>query len=278
MLYAVPEVLPKNYPWQIHNHKISSAVWAGFRFDREGKLSPAAADAITKGIGDKPQLEHHLLIGLRNNLAGTEILKKTAVRTRAFLAVHELLRTLPAITAIHIDFEYLPPENAEAFVDFIRELKKKIRSEIRVYTAVFPPIGLPERWSALHDLPGLVSAGDGIVVMLYDYHGPWSGSGCVSGIGWLNENARALASLPRHKVWLGAPLYGYRFEKKKATAIGKKGFEKITGATENNDGCLIKKTNKGTAYYPSVELYGRYDQLVHELGFAGIAYWRAGLE
>lgn len=278
LIYAIPEALPKKYAWNFRGDGEAAAVWTGFRFDRKGRLYRTPPEKMPPGIAKMHEQESHLLIGLKDSTAGIEILGKPEIQSLAISSVNQILRELPGISAVQIDFEYLPPANADAFVRFIRILKKEILPGVRVYTAVFPPVGLPEKWSAFHNLPQLADASDGIVVMLYDYHGTWSGPGCVSGIGWLDKNAKVLSKLPPGRVWLGAPLYGYRFQGKKVTAIRRSSFEKIRTPEKNADGCRIKKSEDSIAYYPGEELYSHYEKLVRDFGFAGIAYWRAGLE
>ena len=277
-IYALPEALPKGYKWDFRSGEDAAAIWVGFRFDQKGGLSRTPPEKMPAAIAKTHDQESHLLLGLKDSAAGIAILNNPEIQNRAIISVNELLRELPGVGAVQIDFEYLPPENAGKFVSFIRRLKKEIMTGTRVYTAVFPPVGMPEKWRAFHNLPELAHAADGIVVMLYDYHRQGTEPGCVSGIGWLDENAAALAKLPREKIWLGAPLYGYRFEGKKATAIRRRSFENIKSPERQADGCRSKPSSQGVAYYPAEALYAHYEKLVQKYGFAGLAYWRAGLE
>jgi spore germination protein YaaH len=277
MLYVVPEALPETYAWQIRGKAVSDIVWAGTRLDAKGKLR----NAPTKNLGDDTLPRHatnHLLVGLTSVSAGVAVLTQPQVSARSFESIRRLLLKYKGIRGIQIDFEYLPPSQAEAFVAYIALLRRELPKQITVHAAVFPPAGMPKAWSNFHDIKKLADAGDGVVVMLYDYHRQGTKPGCVSGMHWLDENAAMLAELPRSKVWLGAPLYGYRFSKKKAVALSHKVFGKIQAEEKTKDGCRVKTTSKGAAYYPARELYERYDALTSKYGFAGIAYWRAGLE
>ncbi len=278
IVYVLPEALPAPYAWRVHDRPVSTAVWVGYRWDKKGALTAAEGKRITAEVKKNPQLEHHLLLGIKNTPAGVKLLTQGDIRHRAIQALNNVLRTMPGIRGIQLDFEYLSPAHADAYVSFLITLKQSISPKLRISAAVFPPVGMPTAWSAFHKLPEIAAAADGIVVMLYDYHRQGTKPGCVSGLHWLDENTAILAKLPRDKVWLGAPLYGYKFAQKRATAISYKGFQRIPAAENTADGCRMKTTSKNTAYYPAPELYEHYDALTHKYGFAGVAYWRAGLE
>lgn len=269
LLYVVPEALPKNHSGEIFGHKPQITVWAGPRLDKNGHLK-AAQMQYQSG-------ENHLLVGLTSAAAGEAVLTKPRSRERSIREIANFTTSHPNLAGIQLDFEYLNPALGDAFAAYAADLSKAIAPR-KLFVAVFPPKGMPARWSAFHKLTELADAADGLVVMLYDLHRQGTKPGCVSGITWLTENAAELARLPRTKIWLGAPLYGYRFENKKAIAISKKGFEKTAGSAGTSDGCLLRKTTQMQAYYPAPQLYEHYDALVRKYGFAGVAYWRAGLE
>lgn len=299
MLYAVPGAVPTNYSWLVLGAMPTDVVWAGARIARDGGLrgvgtaiaamrrhgsiekhdgqTTAPSPALKIHSGKRPA--QHLLIGLDNVETGIQILTDPDTQKRSQNALLQLVKDAPQIAGLQIDFEYVPAKYAGAFTDYIRTLRAALPREKTLHVAVFPPVGMPEAWRGFHDLPGLTAASDGVVVMLYDYHRQGTSPGCVSGIGWLNENARALATLPHDKIWLGAPLYGYRFHAKKTTALSKSGFQKIKASSAESDGCLQKDSGQsGAAFYPARRLYDEYDRLCRANHFAGVAYWRAGLE
>lgn len=291
MLYVVPEALPARYSWRIHGEPVSDIAWVGLQLNRKGTLMGAgtvlavmdkqisvetATPAMKIHSGGK--LSHHLLVGLTGVDAGAQILTGAAARTASLAALLQLMKNSPQVAGLQLDFEYLPPRYAAAFVSYIRELRAALPKTKSLHVAVFPPVGMPEAWRGFHNLPELAAASDGIVVMLYDHHRSGTAPGCVSGIGWLNENARMLAEMPHEKIWLGAPLYGYHFAEKKTTATGKTRFEKRRGSRSEADGCYRVQSAAGETYYPSQALYHEYDRLVREKAFAGVAYWRAGFE
>lgn len=295
MLYVVPEALPSGYDWHPEDHAVTDVIWVGGRLDKQGELigaEPALA-AMEKHIHPvrKPQgnrqkkknphifdrVRHHLLIGLTDAQAGATILSDAKVRNQSIAEILSFMLRHGKLAGLQLDFEYVSPAHADAFVEYIQLLRMRLGPGIKLKVAVFAPIGMPDAWVAFHKLPELAAESDGIVVMLYDQHRPGTPAGCVSGIAWLNANVDALSTLPVDKVWLGAPLYGYRFGKK-TTAISKSRFNTYAAQAVESDGCLKKSTAEGEAYYPASSLYQRFDELASINRFRGIAYWRAGLE
>lgn len=292
MLYVVPEALPARYSWQIHGEPVSDIVWVGTRLNRKGELTGAGTvlaamdihssrppgDSSAMEIHSRGKFTHHLLVGPTGVDAGTQILTTAPIRTATHAVLVQLLKDSPQVDGLQLDFEYLPPQYATAFVSYIHELRAALPKTKSLHVAVFPPVGMPQAWRGFHNLPELAAASDGIVVMLYDHHRSGTAPGCVSGIGWLQQNVQVLQELPRAKIWLGAPLYGYHFQRKKTSAIGKSRFEKRKGSRSEADGCYQVQSAAGETYYPSHALYLEYDRQVREKGFAGVAYWRAGFE
>lgn len=295
MLYVVPGALPTNYSWRVFGEMPTDVVWVGLRIAHDGNLrgvgtAIAAVEKHSRQVAQptapSPAMEihsskrpaQHLLIGLDSVETGIQILAIPGKRKRSQSALLQLVKSSPQVAGLQIDIEYLPAKYAGAFTDYIRTLRAALPREKTLHVAVFPPVGMPEVWRGFHDLPGLTTVSDGIVVMLYDYHRQGTSPGCVSGIQWLNENARFLAALPRDKIWLGAPLYGYHFEGKKATVTGKSRFEKHNGSRSEADGCYCIQSAAGETFYPSESLYKEYERLSRDYGFAGVTYWRAGLE
>jgi spore germination protein YaaH len=69
-----------------------------------------------------------------------------------------------------------------------------------------------ENWRGAYDLKALGQSVDFICLMTYDQHTRWTAPGPVAGWHWTNENLDYAAPLvPREKIFLGIPLYGYHW-------------------------------------------------------------------
>jgi len=69
-----------------------------------------------------------------------------------------------------------------------------------------------ENWRGAYDLKALASSVDFICLMTYDQHTRWTAPGPVAGWAWTTSNLDyALKFVPREKLSLGIPLYGYHW-------------------------------------------------------------------
>ncbi len=69
-----------------------------------------------------------------------------------------------------------------------------------------------ENWRGAYDLPVLAQSVDLICLMTYDQHTRWTAPGPVAGWAWTTGNLDyALKFVPREKLSLGIPLYGYHW-------------------------------------------------------------------
>jgi spore germination protein YaaH len=69
-----------------------------------------------------------------------------------------------------------------------------------------------ENWRGAYDLSALAQSGDLVCLMTYDQHTRWTAPGPVAGWAWTTGNLDyALEFVPRERLSLGIPLYGYHW-------------------------------------------------------------------
>jgi len=104
-----------------------------------------------------------------------------------------------------------------------------------------------ENWRGAYDLKTLAESVDLICLMTYDEHTRYTPPGPVAGYPWTLENLEyALKVVPKEKLSLGIPLYGYRWF---AGDPGKDGKPSIMAAsTGGNEVRMLIDT-----YHPKVE-------------------------
>ncbi len=278
VLYALPDRLPEGYDYRVSNQSVTAVAWLAGSFKGDGGLELPHRETIELLARQRADLEHHLLLTELSVSEGNKLLHSRSAMRRAARALQDVLGSMPHIRAVHLDFEYNGPGLAVDYVELVHSLRTAMPREIKLYVTVIPMVGMPQKWSAFFLPEQLTLYADGIVLMLYDLHRDGTSAGCLSPISWLDANVEELSKLPPHKIWLGAPLYGYRFVGKKATVLSKRAFGKITARETEVDGCRVKKSEGVQAYYPAASLYAHYEKLATTHGFAGITYWRAGLE
>ncbi len=120
---------------------------------------------------------------------------------------------------IDLDWEYPGPDDSANFVALLEEFRRQmatVRPGLRLSIAV----GISPREYRPEDLPRIGELADEVGVMNYDYSGPWSQTtgllaplhapdGFRGGTVEASLNAWAAAGVPRAKLLMGLPFYGY---------------------------------------------------------------------
>ncbi|MCX7779325.1 MAG: glycosyl hydrolase family 18 protein [Negativicutes bacterium] len=155
---------------------------------------------------------------------------------------------------------------------------------------VFPKQNENNEVAAAYDYAELAKYADKIIIMTYDNHGAWSGSGPIADIRWVEESLKyALKFIPKSKLYLGIAAYGYDWA-----------GEKVESVEHKQISALIQQYKPAVRWYePSKSPYFTYkgtDGLNHQVWFenarsisykldlankydiAGVAMWRLGGE
>ncbi|MEM2930238.1 MAG: glycosyl hydrolase family 18 protein, partial [Thermoproteota archaeon] len=115
---------------------------------------------------------------------------------------------------VNIDYENIPPEDRNALNSYMWELASILHFHGKIVTIDVSGKTWDDTsgWGGAWDYRALGEACDYVCIMCYDYH--WSGSeaGPIGPLGWLNEVVKyALSAIPREKIIIGIPFYGYRW-------------------------------------------------------------------
>ena len=127
-------------------------------------------------------------------------------------------------SGIQFDFENVAWADTQIFSSFIAAMADGLHKknlEISVATVPNAPghagetgfsAWLYENWQGVYDLKALGQSVDFICLMTYDQHTRWTAPGPVAGWRWTVSNLNyALKYVPKNKVYLGIPLYGYHW-------------------------------------------------------------------
>lgn len=131
---------------------------------------------------------------------------------------------LHGYTGFQFDFENLRYTDRDALSDLVRQSAAVLHSaglQLTIATVPnapgYPGMGgfakwIYTDWRGAYDLAALAKSVDLICLMTYDQHTRWTTPGPVAGWEWTVENLDyALKSVPKQKLSLGIPLYGYHW-------------------------------------------------------------------
>ena len=218
------------------------------------------------------------------------VLSSPALREKAITNIEAVIQKY-GLAGVNIDFESLDPGDKNNLTIFMQELSSRLKPQGYILSIdVMPKHNEEADFAMAYDYAKLAQFCDQIIIMTYDYHGPWSGPGSIADINSIEKDIRyALQFIPKNKLLLGVAGYGYDWSSK--------GVESLEfGAIQN----LISKFGAKVEWDESAKsphfTYTGPDGVVHQVWYenaqslqykltlvnsydlAGIALWKLGEE
>ncbi len=210
------------------------------------------------------------------------------------------------LDGINLDFELLPAEAADGYLEFIRELSIKCKNNDLVLSV---DDYVPASYNAYYDRAEQAVFADYVVVMAYDEHYNGSDEGSVASIGYVKKGiADTLEEVPAEQIILGIPFYTRVWELTPVDAANPTDDEQANerGYTISSEAVSMSEVDARVAangvnlewqddcgqYYAEYQLDGKTykiwveDQksITEKLGvmtdnnLAGAAFWKLGYE
>jgi spore germination protein YaaH len=127
-------------------------------------------------------------------------------------------------TGFQFDFENIDVNDRDALTSLVEQTANTFhRNGLRLTMAVVPNAPgyagtsdfskwMWQYWRGAYDLKALAKVLDLVCLMTYDQHTRWTPPGPVAGMPWtMQQLAYALQFVPKDKLSLGIPLYGYHW-------------------------------------------------------------------
>ena len=132
--------------------------------------------------------------------------------------------TLHGFSGFQFDFENIDWTDRDALTLLTTQTAKALHQhDLQLSMAVVPNAPgyagggafskwMWEYWRGAYDLKALAKVLDLVCLMTYDQHTRWTTPGPVAGMPWMMEHLKyALQVVPKEKLSLGIPLYGYHW-------------------------------------------------------------------
>ena len=114
---------------------------------------------------------------------------------------------------VNLDLEKAAPEDRSLFSQLIKSWSTLFKRANFLVTIDVPAKTASEPqdvWKGSFDYKVIGQAVDEVILMTYEEHWPGSPPGSIASISWVNEVLNyAIANIPRQKIYMGIPLYGY---------------------------------------------------------------------
>lgn len=122
------------------------------------------------------------------------------------------------LDGVNLDLEKAAPNDRALFSKLIQTWSALFKQSNFIVTIDVPAKESNDPqdiWKGAFDYPVIGQAVDGVIIMTYEEHWPASPPGSVASIPWINRILDyAIAHIPRQKIYMGIPLYGYDWSEK----------------------------------------------------------------
>lgn len=296
--YAYPFI--SNYVLSQTLPYLSSLSIFSYGFTPEGHLIPPAIDesfmiqaARLKAVAPILTLTPFGADGMFNNHLISVLVNNRTVRDTL---LEELLFTIEekGYQGVDIDFEYILPEDRDAFTAFVAETRAAVNAEGRTLSVALAPKTSDTQTGLLYegkDYEGLGKAANSVLLMTYEWGFTYGPPMAVAPLNKVIEVVEyAVTKIPPEKIDLGIPNYGYdwtlpyRREESKAKTIGN--IEAVQTAIENEaeihfDNTAMspwfRYTRDGAeheVWFEDVRSLREKFRLVKSFGLRGVGYWQ----
>ncbi|WP_313804691.1 glycoside hydrolase family 18 protein [Cytobacillus sp.] len=198
---------------------------------------------------------------------------------------------------IHFDFEFLRPEDREAYNQFLRKAKARFQQEGWLISTALAPktrADQPGEWYEAHDYRAHGEIVDFVVIMTYEWGYSGGPAMAVSPIGPVRDVIEyALSEIPSTKIMMGQNLYGYDWtlpfvQGSIARAVSPQQAIQIAA---NNNAAIQYDYTAQAPFFRYTDSEGKQHEvwfedarsiqakfnLVKELNLRGMSYWKLGL-
>ena len=206
-----PGVLRQTLPY------LSALLIFSYGFEETGALIPADDAALLEAARayDVPAVLVLTTLsrdGSFHSELATLLLTDPAVQARL---IDELMAVLVArnYAGVDVDFEFVPPQNAAAFADFVRTLTARANTIGRYVSVALAPktsANQPGLLYEAHDYAALGAAADYALLMTYEWGYTYSEPMAVAPLPSVRRVLDfGVTQIPPDKIYMGIPNYGY---------------------------------------------------------------------
>ncbi|HJD24222.1 MAG TPA: LysM peptidoglycan-binding domain-containing protein [Firmicutes bacterium] len=147
-----------------------------------------------------------------NNELSSAVVNNPAIQERL---INETLVTLreKGYYGLDIDFEFVRPEDRDAYTTFIRNVRERLNAEGFIVVAALAPktdSAQPGLLYQGHDYAGIAAAANYVLLMTYEWGYTYGPPMAVAPIDKVREVLDyAVTQMPADKIFMGIPNYGY---------------------------------------------------------------------
>lgn len=200
------------------------------------------------------------------------------------------------LDGVNIDIEGVYKSDRNNFSSFIRQLKETLGAKGYLVTVSVPAKTFDDpnnSYSYPFDYKSIAQYADRIAIMTYDEHGAWAGSGPgpIASIPWQENVIKyAVTQMPKEKILLGVPVYGFDWTKGKSWP--KYSSYQMSEETAEKNGISVQwhqqykvpyfkykyQSQEREVWFEDSGSFKEKLNLMYKYDLKGIAIWRLGME
>jgi spore germination protein len=184
----------------------------------DGSLVPPKAAAALEEIAQTDAVPMMVITNFKDGTFSAEvahaIFSDAVAREKLIVQIEKTMQG-KSYFALNVDFEHISPTERDSYTAFLKELTMRIHALGKLISTAVAPKTSGEQsgpWYEAHDYGAHGSIVDFVILMTYEWG--WSG-GPPMAVAPLPQVRRvleyAMSVIPRHKIMLSAPLYGYNW-------------------------------------------------------------------
>ena len=198
---------------------------------------------------------------------------------------------IPGYDGWDLDWEYLDEGDKDAYSLFIQKLATVLHREgLLLSVTVHAQTGTSSDWkiAQTHDYTKIGEYADMVRIMVYDFHHAESSPGAITPLDKLEEVLSfAVQNLPREKIIIGLPTYGYDWEEKGESVQFIDAIQRLStldGSWERDEvsweltGTYMKDNLTHTLWFLDSASIEKKIEKVLDSGVSRVCFWRIGGE
>lgn len=268
-------------------HAVTSLSPVWFMLDASGNLTDVGTFDRQKFVDQAIKNNYRLYPTVGSELSGDKLSPLFNNASFTDKAINSIIVSIESLGSpgIDIDLEGIPKKDKEAFTAFLTKLSTKLKQKnLYLSVAIHAQTG-HVAWSGTEgqDIQKIGHIADEVRIMLYDEHSADSQPGVISSYSWIKEVAHYNeTNIPKNKIVLGIPTYGYIWTKTDTKGYQFDEFNTFLQEKIYND---ARDTNSGERAVVSDSFSGWLSdgqamvlkiRLLQSLGFNKFILWHLG--
>lgn len=249
------------------------------RLDRPGP-GPMRRPVLSSRPGVQRRV--HLVVSAPSNRSLMYWCLSRDLVTRAGL-IQDIVAACADFDGVQIDFETIRPQEGQAYVSFLKDLKVVLGPAKALSVAVPARTRVQED---AYDYAAIAAIADAVLVMAYDEHWRTGSPGPIASVDWCRRVcAFAMQKVPSDKLVMGLPLYGRAWqEENPARALT---WDQTQGLLRSLSKSPLREQDgtpffeywqpsKMRVFYEDMESLSAKLALYQEQGVQAVGFWRIG--